>query len=310
LEQPFVRNAERRLSEAGGPGGDPAQGTARKLVIVPGVEHMSILFAPATHAAIIHWLDATFGPQPGAVPYTDRRMMWYGVGLLGTLLLATSLAPLVRDPPVAPSPERPLWWRLGAVGGGALSSTLILWAMSTAGLRFRSLLGLQIGGYVLLWLGLAGSISLLLLWARPPLPSRRVMLGGLLIFVALWLGVGALAQWVWYPWFLIWRRLRLWPTATVMLLPWFLAVGKVTRGEGVAVQAGRWLAHSLVLLGGLWLAVRLSPELGFLTLITPAFPVILGCHALAAAPHRGEWAFALSGALFTGWAILAVFPLH
>lgn len=66
LEPSFVRNAEQRLSEAGGPGGDPAAGTARKLLIVPGVEHLSILFAPTAHATARDWLDATFGHQPGA----------------------------------------------------------------------------------------------------------------------------------------------------------------------------------------------------------------------------------------------------
>jgi hypothetical protein len=85
--------------------------------------------------------------------------------------------------------------------------------------------------------------------------------------------------------------------------------------RGLVGQIGRWLAQSLVLGGALLLALGLSPELGFLALILPAFPAILGLHALAAGPHdaasnsRG-WAFALSGALFTSWALLAVFPLQ
>ena len=98
LEPRFVRNAEELLAEAGGSGGDPAAGTARALVVIPGVEHISILFSPTAHAAARDWLDATFGPQPGAREYTDRRVVWYGLGLVGILLLGGALAPLVAGP--------------------------------------------------------------------------------------------------------------------------------------------------------------------------------------------------------------------
>jgi len=310
LEASFVRNAEQRLSEAGGPGGDPAAGTARKLLVIPGVEHISILFAPTAHAAARDWLDATFGPQPGAMIYTDRRVLWYGLGLLGTLLVAAALAPLVADPSPVSRPDHPLWWRLAALAGGAVGATLALWLVSRAGLGLRNLLGLLVGGYVMVWFGVAGLLSLLLLRIRPSSPSRRAILGGLLAFAALWLGVGLLGQPVWLPWLLIPRRLLLWPLGALLLLPWFLAIGEAAWGVGIAGRIGWWLAHSGLLAGGLLLALRLSPELGFIMIILPLFPIILGFHALAAAPQRGSWPFALSGALFTSWLLLAVFPLQ
>jgi len=318
LEAPFVRNAEERLSEAGGAGGDPAAGTGRKLVVVPNVEHVSILFSPAAHAAARDWLDATFGPRPGARTYTDRRVLWYGLGVLGSLLAAAALAPLVTEPAPVSTPDRPLWRRLGALAGGALGATLLLWLVSRIGLALQGLLGLLVGGYLILWFGVAGVLSLLLLRARPSLPPRRSVLGGLLAFAALWLGVGLMGQLVWLPWLLIPRRLLLWPLAGLLLLPWFLALywtqynaaGETARGASVAGRLGWWLAHSSVLAGALFLALRLSPELGFLVIVLPLFPIVLGLHAVVAAPHRGSWPFALSGALFTGWLLLAVFPLQ
>jgi hypothetical protein len=134
-------------------------------------------------------------------------------------------------------------------------------------------------------------------------------------FAALWLGVGLLGQFVWYPWLLIGQRLRLWPIGALLTLPWFLAVAQVPGREDLAGSLGRWIAQSVIVGGALWLALRLSPELGFLALILPAFPAILGLHALAAAPHQaargnGPWAYALSGALFTSWTLLAIFPLQ
>jgi pimeloyl-ACP methyl ester carboxylesterase len=315
LEVPFLRNAEERLAEAGGPGGDPAAGTARKLVSIPGVEHISILFSPAAHAAAREWLNSAFGPQPNAEDYTDRRIVWYGLGLIGTLLAAIAVAPWVAEPVSASSATRPrwarpLWWRLGALAGGALGATMVLWLAGTAGLGLRTLLGVQVGGYLMLWFGVAGLLGLLLLWSRPSLPSRRAVLGGLLAFAALWLGVGLLGQLVWLPWLLIPRRLVLWPLGALLMLPWFLAAGEVSQGTGAAGRAGWWLAQSAILVAALILALQLSPDMGFLLLILPIFPVILGLHTLAAAPYRRSWSFALSGALFVSWLLLAVFPLQ
>ena len=109
---------------------------------------------------------------------------------------------------------------------------------------------------------------------------------------------------------LIPRRLILWPLGIVLTLPWFLAAGETVRGTGLGGRSGWWLAHTLVLAVALFLALQLSPGLGYLILILPMFPIIIGLHALAAAPHRGRWPFAISGALFVSWMLLAVFPLQ
>ncbi|HSR32515.1 MAG TPA: alpha/beta fold hydrolase, partial [Anaerolineae bacterium] len=229
LEPAFVRNAEERLAEAGGPGGDPAAGTARELVIIPWVEHVSILFSPQDHIAARDWLDATFGPQPGARNYVDRRVGWYALGVLGTLLICAGLAPWVADPAGEAAPRRALWWRLAALVAGASGATLALWLLGLGGIGLRSLLGLNVGGYLMVWFGLAGLLSLLLLWLRPQLPAWRTLLGGLLAFAVLWLGVGLLGQLVWLPWLLIPRRLVLWPLGVLLLLPWFLAAGEMVQ---------------------------------------------------------------------------------
>jgi dienelactone hydrolase len=313
LEPRFVASAEARLAEAGGAGGAPQAGTARALRVIPGVEHISILFSPVAHAAARDWLDATFGPQPGATDYVDRRVLWYGLGVVGALLLGAGLGPLVSGREPSGRPRRPAWWRLTALAGGGLGATLILWLAGRAGVELRSLLGMNVGGYLLLWFGLAGLLGLGLLWQRPLVPSRPALAWtlarGLLSFAVLWLGVGLLAQWVWLPWLLIPRRLVLWPLGALLLLPWFLAAGETVRGAGPGGRLGWWLAHTLVLLGSLYLALTLNPELGFLVLLLPLFPVVVGLHALAAAPPRGAWPFALSGALFVSWLLLAVFPL-
>jgi len=312
LEQPFVRNAEELLAEAGGPGGDPADGTARDMVVVPGVEHISILFAPATHIAAIEWLDAIFGPQPGATAYTDVRVLWYGFGALGTLLVAMVLAPLLAEsaPDTKPDRPRPLVWRLAALLGGTLSAALLLWLVGVVGVEMRNLLGLVVGGYLMVWFCVAGLVGLLLLRAQLSLPSRRAVMGGVLAFAALWLGEGLFGQFVWLHWLLVAQRLLLWPLGVLLMLPWFLAVGEAARGASVWGWFGWCLAHIAVLVAGIWLAIRLDPALGFLGLILPMLPLILGLQALVTVSYRRVWPFAVSGALFTSWLFLAVFPLQ
>ena len=246
------------------------------MVVVPGVEHISILFAPVAHTAAREWLDAIFGPQPGAVAYTDRRVLWYGFGVLGALLVGMALAPWVADPsPVTRMDRpRPLVWRLAVLLGGTLGATLALWLVSVAGLGLRNLLGLLVGGYLMVWFCVAGLVALLLLRAELRLPSRRAMLGGGLAFAALWLGAGVFGQFVWLHWLLIPQRLLLWPLGVLLLLPWFLAVGEATRGASVSGWLGWCLAHTAALAAGLWLTIRLNPDLGFIGLILPCrFPV-------------------------------------
>lgn len=309
-ESGFVRNAEKLLAEAGGAGGDLAAGTGRKMQVIPGVEHISILFSPTAHAAARQWLDETFGPQPGATDYTDRRVLGYGLGLVGVVLMVTGLAPLAAEPRTRRAPMRPVLWRLAALVAGVLGATLVLWLLARMGLGIGNLFGLVVGGYLMVWFGVAGAISLLLLWARPAWPPGRALLGGVLAFAVLWLGVGLLGQSVWLPWLLIPRRLVLWPLGALLLLPWFLAAGEAIGQARLAARLGWWLAASVSVVGSLLLALRLSPNLGFLVLILPLFPIILALHALISGPFRGSWSFALSGALFTSWLLLAVFPLQ
>ena len=310
LEPNFASSAEQRLAEAGGAGGDPAKGTGRKLEIIPNVEHISILFSTVAHKTALAWLDATFGSQPGAVPYTDRRIIWFGIGVLGTLLASATLIP--RPSIAAPEKAmiRPLWRRSLALTGGALAATLVLWAAGLAGLKLSSLLGLRVGGYLVLWFALAGIVGLLLLHGRPSLPSRREILSGLLIFAALWLGVGLLGGIVWLPWLLIPKRLVLWPLGSLAVLPWCLVVGEASRKARGWGRLGWWLFHSATLFASLALAIYLTPELGFLTLILPVFPIMLFFQAIPNLPQKGAWSFALSGALFISWMLLAVFPLQ
>ncbi|MFZ0531865.1 MAG: alpha/beta fold hydrolase [Anaerolineales bacterium] len=310
LEPQFVSSAERLLAMAGGQSNDLAAGSAHKLVIIPNVEHISILFSPTAHSTSRSWLDATFGPQPEASNYTDRRILWFGLGIIGSIFLSKatlSTFPATIREKVLIAPQ---WLRIIALLGGSLIATIFLWLVSLGGVKLSQLLGLLVGGYMLIWYGVAGVISLLILRPHLSRPSTRELFKGLIAFAALWLGVGLLGNFVWLPWLLIPSRLWLWIPGTIILLPWFFSVGEAARQANRIGQIGWWLIQVMAVVGGLYLALRINPELGFLFIILPLVPVIIGLHMLAISPKHGTWAFAMSGAMFTAWLLLAVFPLQ
>ncbi len=325
-EPGFVNSARIRLDQAGGTGGDLAAGNARRLVVVPLVEHITILFSDQAHAEARAWLDGTFGVQPGAQDRPARLVYWYLLGLLGMALAVACLAPAapLEEPdgtagetagesPAVP-PARPLWLRLLALAAGALGATALLALYDLLLARFTGqpasgLFGMLVGGYLVVWFGLAGLLALLVL--RPALawPSWRTVGAGLLVLAGLWLGVIGLGGQVWLHAWLIAPRLALWPLGVVGMFPWFLAVGAAGAPANAWGRLGWWLANSVVVAGALVLALLLNAGLGFLVLILPLFPVMLGLHAAAAARQRSPWAFALSAAGLVSWMVLAVFPL-
>jgi hypothetical protein len=150
---------------------------------------------------------------------------------------------------------------------------------------------------------------LIALWRRPRPFTTAHFAPALLASAVLWLGVGLLGQLVWLPWILIPRRLVLYPLGVLLAFPWFLALGMAQRTAQPWGRVAWWLVHSGLLAGALLLSLRLSSELGFLILILPLFPLILALHAWCTARMRGAWPYALSGALFTSWLLLAVFPM-
>ncbi len=163
LEPQFVANAEELLISAGGQGGELDKGTARNLVIIPNVEHISILFSPQAHSTARLWLDGTFGIQPGATTFLDRRIIWFSLGILGFVLVANSCINLVSPPAQYMTNFRPLWYRILAIFSGSIAATIILWLVSLLGINIIQLFGLLVGGYLVIWFGIAGLISIMII---------------------------------------------------------------------------------------------------------------------------------------------------
>jgi dienelactone hydrolase len=304
-EGSFVGNAERLLAQAGGENANLATGLGRELVVIPGVEHITILFSDGSHQAALRWLAATFGKLNDS-QYVDRRMAWYGLHLLGWLIGLAAIAPLLNQPqtiPVKPAPIR-RW-------AGLIAAPLV----ATAGLvllnqvfELQNLGGVQVGGAVGVWFLIAG-LTWLGVLARFPRPTLRAIGLGILLFVVLWIAFGAMAQVVWLQWWLIPIRLRVWLPVAIACFPWFLASGIVQQHVGIGKRILWWLGQSIVLIGGFVLTLNFLPQLGFMFLLLPLFPPLMGILSLVAGLLDRAWVYAIGSALFFGWLLAAGFPL-
>lgn len=306
LETPFRRNAEVLLAQAGGANADFAGGLARDLIVVPNVEHISILFSRTSHQAVLDWLNQAF-VRPAATARADTRMVWYGLQLVGWLLVAVGVRPLLPLPPAAdPRRLRRPWTWMGLLLAPAVASGLL--ALLGAVVDIGQLGGLLVAGAIAIWFLIFG-----LLWLavgfRVPRPMPGDLGWGLALFALLWIAFGLMGQVVWLNWLLIPERLIRWPFLAAAVLPWLLATGLLIQGNSVWRRAGWWLAESLAIMAGLGLAVVVVPGLGFVTLILPVLPLLLAVMIVAGSLVDRPWSFAVGNALFFGWALAAVFSL-
>jgi len=330
-EGPFVSRAKKLLVAAGGENGDLAAGRGRSLVFIPQREHITILFSAASHQSALNWLNQTFqAGEPesvasvdywnqvdsrnqtvGSSPYVDRRLFAYIIHLLAWLVVLGIISPLTQTRQETHAASKPLRPKGPKTWVGLLLAPVV----GTNGLMVMTLVqdvenlgGITVGGALGLWFLLSGLtwLGILRCWPRPTAKSVAIGLG---LFSILWIAFGVMAQWVWLQWWLIPPRLILWPLLALACFPWFWAAGLVQQNASWQGRVFWWLGQSGILIVGLGITVSLLPQLGFLFILIPVFPIVMALFAIAAALVNESWGYALGSALFFGWMIAAVFPL-
>jgi dienelactone hydrolase len=302
-------------------------GRDRSVVVVPGVEHILILYAPRTHRETVAWLNDSFGGAVGAggMPSPMRRPSAAGLLLLCLLAGLYPLARLVlgggpaKWPPVAV----PELGRIVAVAAAAATA-----AMALAPIALTVRLPLAVGGFLVGFTTIAGAgmlgycrwraFSASVPIARPNQPSRPsrstrlsrlrlavaapVLVGyaGLTIAVPLHLGLtNALpvgARW--------WLLAAVWVGFSILAY----ATERVAGGNSFGV-----LAVSVVMVGALTSAAVLGLTSGFLLLVVPLLAVLMLGQALwSAVLHRfsaPSWLIAMVGSLLVAWPIAVALPI-
>lgn len=289
-------------------------GTARRAVLAPGVEHVGVLFSTTTLAETQAWLDAAFGRTRSGAPFLAQRGPWLVLLLAGCIGLAWPLLSLLPRLPDRPA-ETALPWRrlLTPLAVGILLPALALRALRPDFLPIALVdqLAAQTGLFGLLLLsmvrratGPAGH--------RPPAPPLRLLLAsaGACLAIVLPTGLAVDAELTDLP--ATEARLPVMVALATGALPYFLALEVAGRGPGAARGAPPTILLCLLL--SLALAIALDPErllfLGALAIVL--VPVLLATLLL------GRWARqaighplpgALACALLLGWLVGGVVPL-
>jgi dienelactone hydrolase len=146
--------------------GDFADGSARRLVLSAGVEHIGVLYSRETLGETVAWLNRAFNRADADPAFVDARAGAIGLLYLGLLLLAWPLSRLL--PQLSPVPQgASLSWR-------EAWPVIVLPALATPLLLAHAppdLLPLLLGGYLVQHFAVYALLSALgLLWVER---SRR-----------------------------------------------------------------------------------------------------------------------------------------
>lgn len=293
-------------AEAGTTVGNPAAGTARRVVFAPGVEHVGVLFSGTSLREARAWLDAAFArDQDGALA---TRGGWIALLMLSVIALAwplAKLAPAGDGAIVRLSKGR---FRFAAIAP-ALLVPLLLWPVET------QVLPVLVADYLALHFALYGTLTLLLL-------GRWGALAGQFSGRALWIGAAVALFGIGVFGAALDRyAVSFFPHVGRIAIIAALALGSVPfmLGDALLTEGGRASTRRVLLVRGtflasLGLAVALNFEaLFFLIMILPVillFFVLFGTMSGWVGRRTGlPVAGGIGLGLLLAWALGVTFPL-
>ena len=288
--------------------GDPAQGSGRRAVLAPNVEHVGVLYSRVAQVAARDWLNESFGRDGTAeVP---ARGGWIALLLMSVAALGWPLAgALRRFRATAPPMHLPRDMFLAAIAGPAAITPLILWPVDV------QFLPVLVADYLAVHFALFGLLALGLVAAFGGLRRGGVLPALLLALPAALFGIAvfgcALDRYVasFVP---VAGRIPVFLTMAVGAVPFMLADAVLTEGG----RAPLWRVVTVrgLALASLGLAVALDfEELFFLIMILPIillFFLLFG--TVSGWIGRATWRPAAAGVglgLFLAWALAVTFPM-
>jgi len=319
LEPSMLRNEGLRIvglaaganAVAGETYGNFADGTARRLVLARGAEHIGVLYSHDSLSESLQWMNAAFSRRQAG--FIDSRGRWLGLVLLGVIALAwplSSLLPVATEVPAGAS----LAWKPLVMTAivPAILTPLILWKMPTDFLPI--LLGDYLTLHFLFYAAL--TLALLLVWRgrhRPAAASwKAIFAAAAAVTVYNIAAFGLPIDTYVFSFLPIPSRLPLIAAIACGTLPYFMADEWLTRGADS--KRGAYALTKFCFLLSLALAVTLSPmKLFFLVIIVPAILLLFLAFGLISrwsyqATHH-PFPGAIANAAVFAWAIGVTFPM-
>jgi dienelactone hydrolase len=297
--------------------GDFTQGNAVEAIRVPGVDHITIVNSPAATAAIVKWLDSTFGTaRTTPIEVKDARR---GAARFALLMFVFLLVPLgfvcgSMVPGWAEERPGPSGWVGLLILGGAL-----LAAMPFAAANPAAFVPIVVGNIQISWFMVAGLIMLGVIalsqtldWTLIRAGAGVAMLAGAAGFAVAYVCQIAMSV-VLHHLSLSPERVMVMAMATVLLFPFWMSFEWLLRRGGVAISTvwaslGRILI--LVLMGvGAGLNVLPFVLILILPILTIAFVMIEVFSASAYSASRNLTLIAVFETLWFAWLIAAACPI-
>jgi pimeloyl-ACP methyl ester carboxylesterase len=319
LEPSMLRNEGLRIvnlaaggtAVAGETYGSFADGTARRLVLARGVEHIGVLYSHDSTVQSLQWMNAAFG-RPQDMEFVDRRGRWLALLFLGIVALAWPLSSLLPVASAAPAGASLRWKPLLVTAfAPALLTPLLLWKMPT------EFLPILLGDYLALHFLLYSVLTLTLLLYFRGVPRaagswKAIAVAAATIAAYNITAFGLPLDAYVFSFLPIPARVPLIAAIACGTLPYFMADEWLTRGA--RARPGAYALTKFCFLLSLAIAVALNPQkLFFLVIIVPAILLLFLAFGLIS-----RWSYkathhplpgALANAAVFAWAIAVTFPM-
>lgn len=296
--------------------GDFAAGTARRLVLAAGAEHIGVLYNRDTQQEAASWMNAVFS-RPSGAP-VDTRGKWLGLLVLGLVLVARPALALLPRVSIAPSSTANAGWRafLPAAILPAVATPLLLWKAPT------DFLPILLGDYLAVHFAVYGLLTVLALaFVRRNFPGSRapsVQSWKALLTASACIGLGQIVLFGWPVDHFITSFAPVgmrWP----IILAMFASTAIFFAADAALIRSFPHLRWTYAITKfcfalSLAIAVGLNPQkLFFLAIIVPViclFFVMYGLINRWSLRSTGEpFVAALGNALALAWAIAVTFPI-
>ncbi len=304
--------------------GNPANGSGRRMVILPGLNHLTILNASSTSQEVLRWLNRAAPHQiKTSAVNPGTRLFWLYFGIASIMLAIFPLCTLLVEIfAIKPTPRPLRGWDV-IIGDicliiGIAASITIQYSWQLFGF-VKIFLADYISGYVFIC-ALIMALLFLIIRRKLPIapcsqPFRQILLGGT-IAIFLYLTLGQLISFAWEH--LTFTAARTWRFGLIfiLVLPIFLLDEGLNRGyqeqgrlRGIAASIG----FKVLLLGGLFTGLIITPGLAVLSM-TWSLPVLLllilgGFCTQLYISGRAALAGAILSALVIAWCMAVTLPI-
>jgi len=312
-------------AEVGRDYGAADDGTARGTRVIPGVEHITVVYSQATAQEVVDWLDSSVAVgSTGTVVPADPRLLWLALLLVGMVLGFVPLARLLFGTPGAgPGAGAPV-----VPGGRALAAMVAAGVVaSLAGLLVSGrppVLPLSVADYAVLWFATAGAVGGLLAWwlgRRGGAPGGGAPGGGvgrqlvatlaLTSYLVAALALASRATWADFA--LVGPRTWVLLVVELAFLAFFWADERLATRASRPRRLALVAANRAVVLVTLLASVALLGAPGVLTLwvplLAPLLALLAACGFVVSGLTRERWAPAVVQAIPLAYVVASAFPL-